>query len=102
MVWFVLILVVVEDGLREVRTIETKAFARRVLILVVVEDGLRVWQSCHERTPSTSVLILVVVEDGLRGENCWSMNVLQYGLNPCCCGRWSQRPRDYAMPSIAS
>ncbi len=29
----------------------------------------------------SNVLILVLVEDGLRvGENCWSMNVLQYVL----------------------
>ena len=36
-----------------------------VLILVVVEDGLRVKAVSVETTP-TEVLILVVVEDGLR------------------------------------
>ena len=59
----VLILVVVEDGLRvQMLSNDDK---RIVLILVVVEDGLRdLWQTTQ--TLSTTVLILVVVEDGLR------------------------------------
>ena len=44
------------------------------------------------RRKATRVLILVVVEDGLRDE---ALDDVKYaankGLNPCSCGRWSQR-----------
>ena len=64
-----------------------------VLILVVVEDGLRVYRqkpvAPEER--ERPVLILVVVEDGLRVEPIQiNVNVKLDGLNPCCGGRWSQ------------
>ena len=39
---------------------------KRVLILVVVEDGLRVCEEIHSKDAQGCVLILVVVEDGLR------------------------------------
>ena len=39
-----------------------------VLILVVVEDGLRVWRRSIQIF-QIEVLIIVVVEDGLRGQN---------------------------------
>ena len=63
----VLILVLVEDGLRvnkRPNKIETRS--RGVLILVLVEDGLRVLEEVVERAKVTRVLILVLVEDGLR------------------------------------
>ena len=82
-----------------------------VLILVVMEDGLWLVEllklyhyeeclnpCCNGRWSltlliylslySTSVLILVVMEDGLWRS--WPSNIpLQGGLNPCCNGRWS-------------
>ena len=42
---------------------------RDVLILVVVEDGLRAIAMTRQAKWVKSVLILVVVEDGLRGIN---------------------------------
>ena len=61
----VLILVVVEDGLRVYIDEDYYATFDTVLILVVVEDGLRgVEMKLKSFWPS--VLILVVVEDGLR------------------------------------
>ena len=62
----VLILVVVEDGLRGQRYSQAYKSLKNVLILVVVEDGLRgkwKWKHGNDKRP---VLILVVVEDGLR------------------------------------
>ena len=61
-----------------------------VLILVLVEDGLRE-DFAEENDPDYNVLILVLVEDGLRE----AIEVIIYGrndcLNPCSCGGWSQR-----------
>ena len=62
----VLILVVVEDGLREGTVVGCVKIKRSVLILVVVEDGLRGLILLPEGRV-IFVLILVVVEDGLRG-----------------------------------
>ena len=61
----VLILVLVEDGLRVVFPSMEDALVKWVLILVLVEDGLRV---CHSVSQGgiCLVLILVLVEDGLR------------------------------------
>ena len=90
----VLILVVVEDGLRAYYLYAQNRLVA-VLILVVVEDGLRdatPWKYCIPY----NVLILVVVEDGLR-EEIHSQDVEEYhSLNPCCCGRWSQSLSDLA------
>ena len=61
-----------------------------VLILVVVEDGLREDLKISQRG-LMKVLILVVVEDGLReGQNLVAYKNLYKSLNPCCGGRWSQ------------
>ena len=60
----VLILVVVEDGLRVSKEDLITLLKANVLILVVVEDGLR-GSKDYSRTYQV-VLILVVVEDGLR------------------------------------
>ena len=46
---------------------QKEAEAAAVLILVVVEDGLRVAQVLQLVDGADIVLILVVVEDGLRG-----------------------------------
>ena len=62
----VLILVVVEDGLRHFVISCTTNHHRRVLILVVVEDGLRRRSGQSPVRLGACVLILVVVEDGLR------------------------------------
>ena len=40
------------------------------------------------------VLILVVVEDGLRAMVEGICYGLYSSLNPCCCGRWSQRAKN--------
>ena len=113
----VLILVVVEDGLREIHRLDYRN-VNVVLILVVVEDGLRdvSWQldrkfkgeglnpcCCGRWSQSLTlgqnglfydVLILVVVEDGLRGYQIRGDYHSGEGLNPCCCGRWSQRAKN--------
>ena len=63
-----------------------------VLILVVVEDGL-VRDSIAFMLMAASVLILVVVEDGLVRA---AINVVpskEKSLNPCCSGRWSRTDR---------
>ena len=65
----------------------------KVLILVLVEDGLR--ESIMEtiKLPNRyGVLILVLVEDGLRGSAQQIKKTdLKKGINPCSCGGWSQR-----------
>ena len=63
---FVLILVLVEDGLGGTYWPTFVGYAK-VLILVLVEDGLggRVGSQLHHRK---QVLILVLVEDGLGGQ----------------------------------
>ena len=61
----VLILVVVEDGLRAVTADDKELFNDVVLILVVVEDGLRGCVDLNQKK-RRNVLILVVMEDGLR------------------------------------
>ena len=60
----VLILILVEDGLREYHK-HQDGTQKYVLILVVVEDGLREYHK-HQDGTQKYVLILVVVEDGLR------------------------------------
>ena len=80
----VLILVVMEYGLRHGQKPFTSCFL--VLILVVMEYGLRLttWRTGW---PS-KVLILVVMEYGLR---LWFQRFKdRVCLNPCCNGIWSQ------------
>ena len=60
---FVLILVVMEYGLRHKAELSTTQM-ECVLILVVMEYGLRLWK-CHP-ADGQIVLILVVMEYGLR------------------------------------
>ena len=61
---YVLILVLVEDGLGAATTVFPKRIPEVVLILVLVEDGLG---GCGKRSYRMGriVLILVLVEDGL-------------------------------------
>ena len=61
----VLILVVMEDGLRDTPKVKILDYAKWVLILVVMEDGLR-GESVLLLVMLFQVLILVVMEDGLR------------------------------------
>ena len=63
----VLILVVMEDGLRDGRTQLQGRGKVLVLILVVMEDGLRGRTDLGSFSHVSGVLILVVMEDGLRG-----------------------------------
>ena len=72
-----------EDGLRDELGYE-QGEIWNVLILVLVEDGLRVFNLMSITSISILVLILVLVEDGLRVmlKN-WQ---LLTGLNPCSCG----------------
>ena len=109
----VLILVLVEDGLRAPCKRGNKSSGYTVLILVLVEDGLRECISSHRRANACLnpcscggwsqrpllcysipqgriVLILVLVEDGLRELQKWINNKLINRLNPCSCGGWSQ------------
>ena len=60
-----LILVLVEDGLRD-NVLNYSIKPVKVLILVVVEDGLREATNDEILSNVNYVLILVVVEDGLR------------------------------------
>ena len=62
-----------------------------VLILVLVEDGLRDGTQKYFGVSDDQVLILVLVEDGLRGDTQRSMTTCMQCLNPCSCGGWSQR-----------
>ena len=61
----VLILVLMEDGLRD-RNVSSSNIQVLVLILVLMEDGLRGQRKILFRTRK-GVLILVLMEDGLRG-----------------------------------
>ena len=49
------------------------------------------WNQDCDAVVYTIVLILVVVEDGLRGITSSFLMYNNISLNPCCCGRWSQR-----------
>ncbi len=55
-----------EDGLRVGSCINTKMLFLSVLILVLMEDGLRDEYGNKELNDNRLVLILVLMEDGLR------------------------------------
>ena len=82
----VLILVVMEDGLRPNQIVFNDLI--HVLILVVMEDGLRQIFGMSKRDFNIKVLILVVMEDGLR-LSIQFFRMIHISLNPCCNGRWS-------------
>ena len=104
-----------EDGLREL-VASAKEEIKEVLILVLMEDGLRDlyclpftvvvcrclnpcfngrWSASSERKAQKAnkkaVLILVLMEDGLRGSGNFQVAYFIVGLNPCFNGRWSAR-----------
>ena len=70
----VLILVLVEDGLRVSNEPFEITDDMRVLILVLVEDGLRVGCQRPSVAGIQNVLILVLVEDGLRAPCMFNFN----------------------------
>ena len=69
-----------------------------VLILVLVEDGLRD-ELPEVDVYHPLVLILVLVEDGLRAFKSKPKTLRNLSLNPCSCGGWSQRQRKHLMRS---
>ncbi len=65
-------------------------YAFRVLILVLMEDGLREFQSNWVWNQLQFVLILVLMEDGLRAFRGFDDQQEDIkSLNPCFNGRWS-------------
>ena len=60
-----------------------------VLILVLMEYGLREKRKCTSRAKERDVLILVLMEYGLRAIRMVSVISAQPRLNPCFNGIWS-------------
>ena len=60
-----------------------------VLILVLMEDALRERNSDPKKVKFDAVLILVLMEDALREISSLSTNPLCSSLNPCSNGRCS-------------
>ena len=75
----------------EARRKLNQIYLESVLILVLVEDGLRALSLMVMRKGTRIVLILVLVEDGLRDQKNFCAVSKALGLNPCSCGGWSQR-----------
>ena len=84
----VLILVVMEDALRDVHY-QSCQYMFKVLILVVMEDALRDEIEDFVNELDKRVLILVVMEDALRALPIVGFNSYLDRLNPCCNGRCS-------------
>ena len=61
-----------------------------VLILVVVDNGLVLMNQIIPGAQIGAVLILVVVDNGLVHKKRANMNYLTNRLNPCCSGQWSR------------
>ena len=61
-----------------------------VLILVVVDNGLVLNEVITEGKKYPVVLILVVVDNGLVQLNADAWKQMQTSLNPCCSGQWSR------------
>ena len=59
-----------------------------------MEDGL-VLAIRQVALGAAAVLILVVMEDGLVQFYVEPFKILEYGLNPCCNGRWSRTHFDW-------
>ena len=90
--FIVLILVLMEDTLRVLKNIATKVTA--VLILVLMEDTLREERKPGLRSLISKVLILVLMEDTLRAFSIIPVSEEMIRLNPCFNGRYSQRQRE--------
>ena len=84
----VLILVLMEDALREEVSKLNIPDISGVLILVLMEDALRVASRISECSTSI-VLILVRMEDALRGQRTATTQQIEPSLNPCSNGRCS-------------
>ena len=86
----VLILVVMEDTLRELSE-STFRKVLIVLILVVMEDTLRDVKNFDK----AAIARLNPCCNGRYSQSCKDADVKNFdkGLNPCCNGRYSQRPR---------
>ncbi len=80
-----------EDGLRVVLEYIYLRKLLLVLILVLMEDGLRDYRNIKEIIIYFVVLILVLMEDGLREKRRISQRIKRNSLNPCFNGRWSAR-----------
>ena len=96
----VLILVLVEDGLGELKRQSSENWVAKVLILVLVEDGLGVRSAYLKELEALNVLILVLVEDGLGEEENTSYIKPPKSLNPCFSGGWS-RSSETAKPTTS-
>ena len=66
-----------------------KDFLAYVLILIVVDDGL-VHEYLDRIVFSEDVLILIVVDDGLVLTAVLFLSSMVRSLNPYCSGRWSR------------
>ena len=87
----VLILVLMEDTLRDLIHKYYNKDLVCVLILVLMEDTLRVINE-KDKTKKDKVLILVLMEDTLRDLN-KNLKIKFQSLNPCFNGRYSQRAK---------
>ena len=86
---FVLILVVVDDGLVQAR-LKSLSFTQMCLNPCCSGRWSRTTQTFDETRISQFVLILVVVDDGLVHYHKGVVVRPDNGLNPCCSGRWSR------------
>ena len=88
----VLILVLMEYGLRDNLSHEGTCWVFDVLILVLMEYGLREANDILSRSWRVNVLILVLMEYGLRVASVENIIGLKKTcLNPCFNGIWSAR-----------
>ena len=85
---YVLILIVVDDGLVH-EYLDRIVFSNEVLILIVVDDGLVLLLSLRYKS-FEDVLILIVVDDGLVLTAVLFLSSMVRSLNPYCSGRWSR------------
>ena len=79
-----------EDALRGAVS-EVEREDGTVLILVLMEDALRDELQFHRSLLQIGVLILVLMEDALRGSEIEPEDTYKTGLNPCSNGRCSAR-----------
>ena len=89
-----------EDTLRDINLLPLDYVGIYVLILVLMEDTLRDFKQYAIRLIA-AVLILVLMEDTLRVYLVLLLLiVLQFGLNPCFNGRYSQSVRVLTLQQV--
>ena len=71
-----------------------------VLILVLLEDGLGATPKHPQRAKTIEVLILVLLEDGLGGFAAPKNGSTSWCLNPCFVGGWSWRKDNLSETKI--